>query len=609
MSHQRSSSSNMEDVKRTLEASLVRRCDSLNGGSLTRRNSPTRASEPTGLVKSCDSLAEMRVSDGNKAAYKAYWSVMSLGRKYNSSSREKKYGSFVSSKLRKFNSLLVKEEKMTSLLAAPADPAKRALEAQVEEQKQQLEEMEDELQLLEDSKMRLEVNLQAKVNQLERELANKDEGVEESRKGLLRQLRDLETELEEERRQKTAAVGAKKKIESEFADMEASVENAQKMKEDAQKQYRKMQTIVTQYTTEIEELRAGKEDALNTAKDADKKYKLLEAELAQLQEELAAAERGKRVAQNERDEANEELSTSNLSKNSLLDEKKRLEARVNALEDEMEEEASNSELAMEKARKLQAQVDQMQLDLGNEKALSNKAESARSHLEKQNKELKLRVAELEEISRKGNKTQVAALESKVSSLEDQLEVEQRERQQLSRNNRRQEKKLKELTMQMDEERRHADQYKEQLEKAQSAKKSVQRDLTEMEEEVSRLNAQRRRLQREFDEATEGLEAAQREISSLKSRLSSVLALVYWRTCGSVPANDNVAWCVVPVWPVVYLLAIVVELREPKYLTVLQLPPRRWTTNSNSCSPFITSMYTAVCSAHPTMLLSASSVTC
>jgi len=50
----------------------------------------------------------------------------------------------------------------------------------------------------------------------------------------------------------------------------------------------------------------------------------------------------------------------------------------------------------------------------------------------------------------------------VSSLEDQLEVEQRERQQLSRNNRRQEKKLKELTMQMDEERRHADQYKEQV---------------------------------------------------------------------------------------------------------------------------------------------------
>lgn len=62
------------------------------------------------------------------------------------------------------------------------------------------------------------------------------------------------------------------------------MENANKMKEDAQKQYRRMQTIVSQYATEIEELRGTREDALNTAKESDKKYKLLEAELAQLQE-------------------------------------------------------------------------------------------------------------------------------------------------------------------------------------------------------------------------------------------------------------------------------------------------------------------------------------
>ena len=75
-----------------------------------------------------------------------------------------------------------------------------------------------------------------------------------------------------------------------------------------------------------------------------------------LLQDLAAAERGKRVAQNERDEANEELTSANSAKNSLTDEKKRLEARVTALEDEMEEEAGNTELAVEKARKLQTQV-------------------------------------------------------------------------------------------------------------------------------------------------------------------------------------------------------------------------------------------------------------
>lgn len=130
-------------------------------------------------------------------------------------------------------------------------------------------------------------------------------------------------------------------------------------------------------------------------------------------QDLAAAERGKRTAQAERDEASEELSTATLARNSLQDEKKRLEARVHGLEDEMEEEASNAELVHEKARKLQSQVDQLQLDLGNEKALSSKYESAKNQLEKQNKEFKLRVAELEEFSRKGNKNQVSALESKV----------------------------------------------------------------------------------------------------------------------------------------------------------------------------------------------------
>lgn len=73
-------------------------------------------------------------------------------------------------------------------------------------------------------------------------------------------------------------------------------------------------------------------------------------------QELAAAERGRRAAQNERDELSEELGLATSGKNSLSDEKKRMEAKLAALEDEMEEEAGNAELAMEKARKLQTQV-------------------------------------------------------------------------------------------------------------------------------------------------------------------------------------------------------------------------------------------------------------
>lgn len=67
--------------------------------------------------------------------------------------------------------------------------AKRAMEQQLEEMKLQVEELEDELQLTEDTKLRLEVNLQAMKAQFERDLQGRDELGEEKRKQLMKQVR------------------------------------------------------------------------------------------------------------------------------------------------------------------------------------------------------------------------------------------------------------------------------------------------------------------------------------------------------------------------------------------------------------------------------------
>lgn len=93
------------------------------------------------------------------------------------------------------------------------EKAKRSLESQLAEQKTQNEELEDELQLTEDAKLRLEVNMQALRAQFERDVQAKEEQAEEKRRGIVKQLRDLEAELDEERKQRSAAVAAKKKLE------------------------------------------------------------------------------------------------------------------------------------------------------------------------------------------------------------------------------------------------------------------------------------------------------------------------------------------------------------------------------------------------------------
>ncbi|MCL4134982.1 UNVERIFIED_CONTAM: hypothetical protein GTU68_042074 [Idotea baltica] len=398
------------------------------------------------------------------------------------------------------------------------EKAKRALDSQLAEQKTQIEELEDELQLTEDAKLRLEVNMQAMKAQFERDLNAREEQGEEKRRGLIKQLRELEAELEEERKQRTAAVTARKKLEGDLKDMEGQIEMNSKLKEDALKQLKRMSVQLKEYQREADEARIGKEEMSSQYKEMERKIKSMETEILQYQEDISSLERAKKNAEAERDEIQDELSqyTSKMSLSS--DEKKRLEARIHSLEEELEEEQSNVEVLMDKMRKNQLQTEQLQTDFNIERSSVVKLEGQRSMLERQNKELKAKLAEMESEVRSKTKATIASLESKVGNLEEQLEVEARDRLAQAKANRKLEKKLKELFMQVEDERRHADQYKEQLDKSNARVKQLKRQMEETEDELSKEKMQRRKAQREVEDMMEAQEQQNREISSLKTKL-------------------------------------------------------------------------------------------
>ncbi|KPJ08101.1 Myosin heavy chain, non-muscle [Papilio machaon] len=371
--------------------------------------------------------------------------------------------------------------------------AKRALESQLAELRAQNEEIEDDLQLTEDAKLRLEVNMQAMRAQFERELQAKEEQGEEKRRGIVKQLRDLEAELEEERKQRAAATAHRKKLEADLKDAEQALHLANKVKEDATKQVKKLQQQLKEAAREAEEARAGREEAAGAAREAERRGKALEAAAAQHAEELAAAERARRHAEAERDD--------------LLD-----------------------ELAAAAAKN---QIDQLTMELGTEKAATQKMESGKLVLERQNKELKAKLAELETAGRTKTKGVITSLELKVSNLEEQLEAESRERLAQQKASRKLDKKMKEMLLQLDEERRHADQYKEQIEKMNTRVKTLKRQLDEAEEEVQREKVGKRKAQRELEDMLETHETLSRECSNLRNKLrvycvgrrSQTLALV------------------------------------------------------------------------------------
>ncbi|KAJ8264053.1 hypothetical protein GJAV_G00144530 [Gymnothorax javanicus] len=398
------------------------------------------------------------------------------------------------------------------------EKSKRGMEQQLEEMRIQVEELEDELQATEDAKLRLEVNMQAMKAQFERDLQGRDEMGEEKKKQLIKQVREMEMELEDERKQRSVAVAARKKLELDLGDLDAQLDMANKNRDDALKQLKKLQAQLKDVLRELDDSRLSREETLAQAKENEKKIKGMEADIIQLQEDLAAAERMKRQSQQERDELQDEINSQN-SKNSLMaDEKRRLEARITQLEEELEEEQCNAELVNDRFKRSTAQAEQMTSELSTERSNVQRLEGARSQLDRQNKELKLKLQELEGTVKSKYKSTISSLEAKIIQLEEQLDVECRERQQAAKQVRRSEKKLKEACLQIEDERRNTEQYKDQADKLNSRMKQLKRQLEEAEEEATRANANRRKLQRELEDATESADAMNREVSSLRSKL-------------------------------------------------------------------------------------------
>lgn len=152
------------------------------------------------------------------------------------------------------------------------------------------------------------------------------------------------------------------------------------------------------------------------------------------------------------------LSLSSLSS----DERRRLDARIAQLEEELEEEHLNVELVNDRMKKATLQVEywelhemmenwelfgcencicsswysaandfilfepqaeQVTVELTAERGNSQRLEGLRSQLERQNKDLKQKLQELEGAVKSKYKSTIAALEAKIPQLEEQLDIE------------------------------------------------------------------------------------------------------------------------------------------------------------------------------------------
>jgi len=211
------------------------------------------------------------------------------------------------------------------------------------------------------------------------------------------------------------------------------------------------------------------------------------------------------------------MSSASLGKNAVAEENKKLLHRIAQLDDDLEEEQNEALRHLEKSKKLQQLLDDMKEELNVEKTNSGRLEADKLTFERQVRELQGKLEEIETQVKAKQGAALAALQNKNASLEEQLENESKEKQALSKTTRRAERKMKELALQVEDERRQSDQYKDQMEKANSRMKALKRQIDQNYDEMSAVNATKRKLQRDLDEQIETNDSLQRENNTLKQR--------------------------------------------------------------------------------------------
>ncbi|XP_061526614.1 cingulin-like protein 1 [Phycodurus eques] len=391
--------------------------------------------------------------------------------------------------------------------------------ARMEKEKQQLEESLSEIKEQEEE-----------VSRANRALTLRLEDVQRNFSKLSSEHKELEERLQEEKDQKEQFKNMKNDIEDERRLLDRTVEKLQKEMNDivdaSQSSTRELQAQIDIYKEKNRRELTDLQKLLKERGHELDKY-LLAAQT--LQEELSDREEDLRRCRQERDEAvlSEKLlvekvneleaavQTSTHSKDDRARQFKLMEDRVAQLELDLDEERQNGDQLMDRLDRGREQVDQMRNELMQERAGRQDAECDKMALERQSKDLKNKLADLEDSQKSSKVGQVAQLEDRICELEERLEGEERERANLQLSNRRLERKVKEVMMQVEEEHHTMQDQKDQL---NLRLKALKRQMDEAEEEIDRLEHSKKKLQRDLDEQQETNEQLQSQIKSLRNEM-------------------------------------------------------------------------------------------
>lgn len=353
-----------------------------------------------------------------------------------------------------------------------------------------------------------------------------------------RNLEELELEKDTKGKKAMELGTTLNKLETELAEAlqqsaQANTELGlqQKLRVDAQLRVEEMEESVLEKDQEVLRL----QQIINRLQ-GEVSDKLLEKEHS-LEEEIQLREKMQlqwKQAERTVEDLQMELQTVTQARDDLTKQVKQAQEKMIDLETDLEEMQENEQRWAGKNKKVLEQCEQLQLKLIQEKDLNDKLECEKVILERQIRELNSEIEELQ--NNKVHEHVITKAETRAKELENTLRSEERSKVALNNTISKLERKVSELSEQLDEEHRISNEHKDLMTQRM---RSLKRQLNEAEEQTSRRESQYRHTQRELAEERETTARLHKQLLDLQLQMKRKDSMMMRQTLDNLKLDLSV----------------------------------------------------------------------
>merc|ERR1712045_974146 len=214
---------------------------------------------------------------------------------------------------------------------------RRRLEVEREELQADLEEAEAALEQEENKVLRASLELGQVRQEIDRKIHEKEEEFDNTRKNHQRAMDSMQASLEAESRAKAEALRIKKKLESDINELEIALDHSNKANSEAQKSIKRYQGQLRDTESLLEEETRQKMEISEKAGLSERKANALQGELEESRALLDSADRSKKQADMELSEARAAVNDMTTINSKAASEKRHLESAVHTVHAEIDD--------------------------------------------------------------------------------------------------------------------------------------------------------------------------------------------------------------------------------------------------------------------------------